>query len=96
MPDSEKSSVIGPSALLGAAHRDDGDGLLPEENGCIEHPVLLGSEELLAVEDEHGPVCIVRDLEFRHMAAFAHLGYCDESLLDGLFQHEVLYRRPKV
>ena len=65
---------VRPAALLGAAHGDNRLGVRPQQDGGVDDPVLLGSSQLLAVQDEHGDGGAVGDLQLRHVAPFAHLG----------------------
>jgi hypothetical protein len=43
---------IGPSPFLRATHRDDHLGLLLDHNRGVEDAVLLGADELFAVEEK--------------------------------------------
>ena len=39
-----------------------------DENRQIHHPVLLGTEQFFAIEEEYRLVCIVDHLQFRYAA----------------------------
>ena len=70
----ELARGVGPAALLRAAHRDDQAAVLADEDGGVEHAVLLGAAQLLAVKHEDARVALVDDAQLGHGAALAHLG----------------------
>jgi hypothetical protein len=45
-----------PAALLNAGDRDHQFGACGHQDGDVDHPVLLGAHQLLALDDEHRPL----------------------------------------
>ena len=80
------AAPVGPASLLDAAHGDGHGGAGGDEHGHIEDAVLLGADQLLAVEEEQRLVGRVGDLEIRHRPRLAHLR--DADALAGLAERE--------
>lgn len=76
--------AVGPAAMLGAAYGNDRFRHFLEQDGGVQHPVLLGTRELLAVEKQNGFLCPVDDLQFRHRSALRHFGHREKLFLHGL------------
>ncbi len=80
---------VGPAALLGAAHGDDQAAVLADQDARVEHAVLLGAAQFLAVQHEDARVALVDHAQLGHRAALADLG--DDGALpgEGLAQRDV-------
>ena len=63
-----------PAAGFDAAHRHNQAALLAHQDGGVQHPVLLGADELLAVEDEDARGALIDHPQLGHRAAGADLG----------------------
>ncbi|OQB74477.1 MAG: hypothetical protein BWX92_03023 [Deltaproteobacteria bacterium ADurb.Bin135] len=83
-----------PPALFRAAHRDDGCRLFPQQHRGVEHPVLLGAEELFTVDYQQGLVRIVHHDQLRHMTSLVNLTYDDQFGFDGLLEDQVIHKGP--
>jgi hypothetical protein len=57
-----------PAARLDARHRDGERGLRGHQDRDVDDAVLLGPDELLAVDDEDGAPAVVDDAELRDVA----------------------------
>jgi hypothetical protein len=64
-------------------------GVRGREDGEVEHAVLLGADELLAVEQQHGAHRVVDEEQLRHAAALRHLGDPGEAARERLAEREV-------
>ncbi len=86
-PESPKLAVrYAPAAGLGATDRYD--DLLPglDVHGCIEHPVLLGPGELLAIEDQDSGGANVVRFQQGYRAALGDLSHHQRMRRDGLLE----------
>jgi hypothetical protein len=70
----ELAAAVAPAPLLHAAHGDGHLRVGRHQHGGIEDAVLLGADQLLAVQQQERPVGPVRHLEERDAAGLAHLG----------------------
>jgi hypothetical protein len=57
---------VAPAPALGTADRDDELGPGREIDARVQHPVLLRTDELLAIEHEHSDSAVVAGQQLRH------------------------------
>ena len=70
----ELAATVAPAPLLHAAHGDGHLRVGRHQHGGGEDAVLLGADQLLAIQQQERPVGPVRHLEERDAAGLAHLG----------------------
>ena len=90
LPAGKPGAVVGPAALLHAAHRDDQGGMGGHQDGGVHDPVLLGPHQLLPVQDQDHPGGLVDHLQVRDMPALADLGHLHQAVIQGLVERQVI------
>ena len=66
---SELAAHLAPTPRLDARHGNREAGLRRHEDRQVDDAILLGADQLLAVDDEHVARAVVDDLQFGHAAA---------------------------
>jgi hypothetical protein len=65
---------VPPASRLDARDRQRNGRTLRHEHRQVDDPVLLGADQLFAVDDEHRPLAVVDDAELRDAAGGRDLG----------------------
>ena len=86
----EMGGPVRPSSLLGAAHGNDGFGLLLEQDGRVQDPVLFGPAQLFPINYQDRFFCTVLDFQFRNVPAFGKFRNGEEIARQRLLQCEIL------
>ena len=82
----ELAAAVAPAPLPHAAHGDGHFRVGRHQHGGVEDAVLLGADQLLAVQQQKRPVGPVRYLKERDAAGLAHLR--DAGVVAGFLQRE--------
>ena len=83
---------VGPAPLLRAADRHIHLLAGRYQDAGVEHPVLFGAADLLAVQQKHRQGRLVDDAQFRHGGADADLRDGQQTLLQSLAQRQIVRR----
>jgi hypothetical protein len=79
----------GPAARLHAGDRDSQFAAGRRKDRQVQHAVLLGAYQLLAVDQQHVVLGAVAEQQFGDRAGFRDLGHVRQRVLQGLVEQHV-------